>query len=105
MGGGSYPSVYNPSSGDWNFDTLIVDTWTHQGFAGPPYRNYNVTRLKYGGLVYEQIAQSTNPDTSECVVNIKGYRGKGDYQLNLCTHILELPNGTTLTEKTPHNKR
>ena len=98
MGDGNYPSRYNPTNSDWNYDTLVVDTWVQHGFAGPPFRNFDISRLRYNGLVYKQIAKSINPDTINCVVNIRGHSPSENYELNLCQRTLVLPNGITLKE-------
>ena len=105
FGNVDYPNKYNAIKGDWNYESLFVSTWVHQGFSGPPVRNYAVTRLKLNGLAYRKIARAINPDTINCIVKIRGLKSTGIYHLNVCARTLQLPDGMTLEEQNHPGKQ
>ncbi len=61
---------------------LVFNTCIQHGFVGFAIRNYDLVRLKFNEIIFEQISITHAPNEAECLISIRKYSSSENYDLN-----------------------
>ena len=89
FGGGNYPSHYQLEP-DWKVNGYDISEFNSHGFAGPPFRQIVIYKTILNGLLYKEVARTTENDTTKCEIIFYKNLGRDRIIFDSCEETLRM---------------